>query len=549
SSSAPDYYDRLRDTTVFVEQAMYNASDVSVDQNGTPTRIHVMNVTPSFFRLVRIAPQIGRTFTDNEGEIGSESKVVLSYAFWQSALGGDSQVVGRDIRLDGQPYSVVGIMPKGFTFVSDDVMLWRALAFPPERRQQRHSNNWRNIGRLKPGATVRQAQEQIDALNRANLDRFPQYKQLLINARFHTTVTRLQDDLVRDVKPTLYLLWAGALFVLLIGGVNVANLVLVRSRARLRELATRLALGAGRARIARQLIIEAVLLALVAAALGVFAGDGLLRLLGALNIRDLPRGFDIRIDATVVAYALAIAATIGVALGLIPVIAVLPVNVTTVLREEGRSGTSGLGARTLRRVLAVDAGFKADRVLTASVNLPRARYKDALAQNAFTNEALRRLRELPGVTLAGVTDTIPFGGNHSDGVILAEGYQMSPGESVISPSQVEASSGYFEAMGARLVRGRFFTEHDTPDSQKVVIVDEKLARRFWPNQDPIGRRMYLPQDINNLLAITDKTVFLTVVGVIGEIKLADLIVGNGDVGAYYFPMSQNTSRGLTFAVK
>src|SRR5438128_6812145 len=146
NSSAPDYYDRLKETDVFSEQAMYNSGSVSVDQNGTPTRIRVMSVTPSFFRLVGVAPRLGRTFIENEGEIGSENKVVLGYALWHSAFGGDPQVVGRDIRLDGQPFTVVGVMPRSFVFVNDDVMLWRALEFTPDRRQQRHSNDWRNIG-------------------------------------------------------------------------------------------------------------------------------------------------------------------------------------------------------------------------------------------------------------------------------------------------------------------------------------------------------------------------------------------------------------------
>ncbi len=574
SSSAPDYYDRLRETSVFDELAMYNSSDVSVDQNGTPTRVRIMNVTPSFFRLLRIAPRFGRIFTDPEGEIGSEKKVVLGYALWQTQFGGRPDAVGRDLRIDGQPYTIVGVMPPDFTFLNDKVMLWRPLAFTPERKQQRHSNNWRNIGRLKAGATLAQAQSQIDALNRANLDRFPQYKQLLINARFYTSVERLQDDVVRNVRATLYLMWGGAIFVLLIGAVNVANLMLVRSRARLKELATRLALGAGRLRIARQLVVESVVLTLASAAAGLAVAYATLRMLAALSLQDLPRGYEVRLDAVVVAYTLLVAAAIGVVLGLIPVASVLPANLTTVLREEGRSSTTGRGARLLRRtlvvaqvgfafvlligagllfasfrrVLAVDPGFDPNGVLTASVQLPRSRYQPPAAA-AFTDEALRRIRALPGVVAAGATDTIPFGGNHSDSVILAEGYQMSPGESVISPSQVDVTAGYFEAMHATLLRGRFFDARDAATSQKVVIVDEKLARRFWPNQDPIGRRMYLPTDINDLITITPKTVFITVVGVIKDMKLNDLVQGNGEVGAYYFPMTQDPSFGITFAVR
>jgi predicted permease len=210
---------------------------------------------------------------------------------------------------------------------------------------------------------------------------------------------------------------------------------------------------------------------------------------------------------------------------------------------------AGLLFASFRRLLAVDPGFVAERVMTASITLPRSRYQDDKALIGFAGESLRRLRALPGVTAAGATDTIPFGGNHSDSVILAEGYQMRPGESVISPQQVDVSTGYFEAIGAKLVRGRFFDERDGPDAPKVIIVDEKLARRFWPGQDPIGRRMYLPQDINNLLAINDKTVFFSVVGVVHDIKLADLVSGNGEVGAYYFPMGQDSSRLLTYAVK
>ena len=577
NSGAPDYFDRLREMTVYDEQAMYNSSSVSVDQGGTPTRINVTNVTPSFFRLLQLRPRVGRTLTEAEGQIGNERKVVLSYALWQTLFGADPGAVGRDLRLDGQPYAVVGVMPQDFTFLDDKTMLWRALAFTDRQKsdESRHSNNWHNIARLKKGASIAQAQAQVDALNAANLDRFPQYKQIIINARFHTVVMKLQDNIVREVKSTLYLMWGGAVFVLLIGCVNVANLVLVRSRARVKELATRLALGASRWRVARQLVAESVVLTTAAAAVGLLVGYATLRLLGTLTLQDLPRGYEIHMDAVVVAYALAIAAGIGFVLGLIPVASVLPVNLTTVLREEGRSSTTGRGARSLRRalvvaqvafafvlligagllfasfrrILAVDPGFDPQNVLTASITLPSARYGDDAALVAFTNEALRRLRALPGVAGAGATDTIPFGGNHSDSVILAEGYRWQPGESLISPNAVDVSPGYFEAMRAKLVRGRFFDDRDGPTSPLVIIVDEKLAHRFWPNQDPVGRRMYRPTDLNNLIAVNERTRFLTVVGVVHDIKLADLVEGNGAVGSYFYPLSQDTSRGLTFAVR
>jgi len=578
NSGVPDYYDRLRDVHVFEEQALSQNGNRSLDQNGTPTRVRSTQVTPSFFRLLRVAPVLGSTFTEQDGEVGNNRKVVLSYGLWQTQFGGDPRAIGKDLRMDGVTFRVVGVLPRGFVFESPDVMLWTPLAFTAEERSdaRRHSNNYLNIGRLKPGASVQQAQQQVDALNAANLDRFPQYRELLINAGFHTVVRDFQDSLIADVKSTLYLLWGGALFVLLIGCVNVANLVLVRSRARQKELATRLALGATGWRVGRQLAIESILLALMSAGLGLAVGYAALQALSALSLDALPRGGEIRLDGVVVAVTVGAAALIGLVLGLIPVAGLLPASLTVMLREEGRGGTSGRGARALRRtlvvaqvafafvllvgagllfasfrrVLAVDPGFRADGVLTASVTLPRARYADDESLIAFAGEAARRLRALPGVISIGATDWIPMSGSNNDSVILAEGYQMQPGESVISPSQSAVTPGYFEAMGVQLARGRFFSERDVETAPRVVIVDERLAHRFWPNQDPIGRRMYMPTDINNLLAVTDKTRWLSVVGVVKDVKLHSFTEEQqAPVGTYYFPMAQETRRGMTFAVK
>ena len=262
-------------------------------------------------------------------------------------------------------------------------------------------------------------------------------------------------------------------------------------------------------------------------------------------------------------------------MGLLPVATVLPRNLTAVLRDEGRGSSGGGGARTLRRflvvaqvaftfillvgaglllasfrkILDVDPGFVAERVVTGSVLLSRTRYADDDALRGFTDESLRRIRALPGVVQAGGTDNIPLSGNHNDSVILAEGYQMKPGESVISPNRVDVTPGYFEAMGVHLVNGRFLQEGDGAKTLPVAMVDERLARRFWPDQDPIGRRLYSPTDLDHLMAVTEKTVFFTVVGVIKDVKLDDLTEGTRAVGAYYFPMAQDTSRSITFAVK
>ena len=577
-AAVPDYFDRLREVTVFSEQALFRQDNRSIDKDGSPLRVEGLSVTPSFFRVAGVTPRLGRTFTDQEGEIGSEFEVVISDGFWRTQLGGDPSAVGRDIRLDGRAYTVIGVMPPQFRPTDDEKALWTPMTFTAEEKSDnsRHSNNAAYIARLKPGVTVEQAQAQIDALNAANLDRFPQFKEVIVNARFRTVVNRLQDQMVKDVRPTLYLMWGGALFVLLIGCVNVANLALVRSRARLKELATRLALGGGTVRIARQLAIEHLLLALGSAVVGIAIGYVALRAMDVVSLQALPRSQDIFLDTVVVLYTLAAAAAIGLVLGLIPMAAMLSANVLSVLREEGRTATTGRGAQSLRRglviaqvgcafvlligagllfasfrrVLAVDPGFTTERVLTGAVVLPDSRYKEPDTRRRFIDDALRRVQALPGVTAAGVTDTIPLGNRASASAILAEGYKAQPGESFLAPAEVRVSNGYFEAMGVKLVAGRFFTDRDTATSTRVIIVDDRLARRFWPNQDPIGRRMYKPDDdAKDLTAVTDKTVFFTVVGVVAEMKLRNLTDGDNLVGAYFFPLTQEPQNDLTFVLK
>jgi predicted permease len=577
-TAVPDYFDRLRDITAFEAQAMFRQDNRSVDQGGVAARVESMTATPSYFAVAGVRPQIGRTFTEQEGEIGHASVVVLSDAFWRSQFGGDRGAIGRELRIDGRPHTVVGVMPPGFRPTDNDTAMWMPMTFTAKDKsdEQRHSNNAVYVARLKPGATVQQAQAQIDTLNAANLERFPVLREVLINTGFHTLVARLQDRMVEDIRPILYLMWGGALFVLLIGCVNVANLVLVRSRVRLKELATRLALGAGMSRVVRQLAIEHVLLTLGSAAIGIAIGFAALRGMDAINLQDLPRAHEIRLDAVVVAYTAIAAVVIGLVLGLIPAAALMSTQVLSVLREEGRSATVGRGAQSLRRALvvaqvgcafvlligagllfatfrkalAVDPGFVPAGVLTAAVSLPDSRYPDAAAQRRFTDEALRRIGALPTVTMSGATDSLPLGNNASASAILAEGYQAKKGESLIAPNAVRVSPGYFEAMRARLVAGRFFDARDTVDAPKVIIIDDRLARRFWPNQDPIGRRMYTPSDDGgDLTAITAKTEFFTVVGIVAEMKQRSLTDGDRAVGSYFFPLAQEPQQGLTFVVR
>lgn len=573
--SAGDYFDELREMTVFESQAMFRMRDQTVDVNGMPQRMRGMLVTPSWFRLLRVAPAVGRPFSEEEGEVGRDHEVILSHGLWQELYGGDKSAVGRDLRITGQPYTIVGVMPANFDFVDPEVRLWLPLAFTAEQKTQHHSNNWYDIGRLKPNATVQQAQAQVNAINDENMQRFPQFRELLINAGFRTVVTPLKDLVTGGVKKTLYLLWGGALLVLLIGGLNVANLALTRLALRRKEMATRIALGAGRAQLARQLLLENLGLALLGGVGGVALGAVFLRMMSVIGLEHMPRAGEVRMDSVSVVVAVALTLAAGLFVGLFPVASLSTIGINDALHEDSRTGTTGKKTRSVRqllvavqigfafallmgaalfltsfrRLLRVDPGFRPEGVVTASVVLPRAKYAKPEDWRQFLNRALPAVRAIPGVMRAGVTDIIPLGGDHDDSVILAEGHQMKPGESVISPLTMDVTPGYFETMGIPIMRGRSFTERDNETAPRVVIVDERLAAHFWPDSDPIGRRMYLPGDDKDLLKIDEHTVWLTVVGVARTLRYEHLDDTGNTVGAYYFPMAQAADTGFTLALK
>lgn len=574
-SASGDYYDRLRDVHVFSEQALFRTGGRTLEIQGTPQRVTGMAATPSLFRLLRVPPAYGRAFTDAEGEPGADHETILSDGLSRRLFGSPEAALGRNVRLSGEPYKVVGVMPAGFNFIDPEVRLWTPASFTAADREVHHSNNWQNIGRLKPGATLQQAQAQVDALNRANLDRFPAFKQILINAGYHTVVVPLEDMLVKEVRGSLYLLWGGAAFVLLIGTVNVANLVLARTTLRRKEFATRLALGAGSGRLMSQLVTESVLLALAGGAVGALLGTGLLGALAQYGIERLPRAGEVKVDGLVVLVMLVTAALVGILIGLIPAAQVIRARVNEVLREESRTGTGGRRSRRVRQMLVVaqvglafvllagaglvlasfrqllrvDPGFDVRGVVTASTSVPQALYsKDADVQTLM-DRTLAAFRSIPGVQAAGATSTIPWGGDHSDSVIMAQGYVMKPGESVISPEQVVVTPGYFEAMHIPMVAGRPFDERDRQSAPWTIIVDERLAHHFWPDRDPIGRRMYHPNDPNDLLKIDEHTHTLTVVGVVRPVHTASIEGTGSPVGTYYMPYAQHIQRGYALAIK
>lgn len=580
ANGVPDYFDRLKGMPALEEQALFRQAGLTISGSGLPEaeRIQSLQVTPSFFRVVRAQPFRGQLLADANGEAGQDKVVVLTYGFWQRVYGGRDDALGQDLRLGGELYKIIGVLPREFVFLDPDVQLYRPVAFTAREKsdESRHSNNWQQFARLKDGATLQQAQSQLNAINAANLERFPQWREILINARFSSEVVNFQANLVADRKPTLTMLWGGAIFVLLIGCVNVANLVLVRSTSRIRELATRHAMGATFGRLARQALTESMLLSLLGGGSGLALGWWALKAAPFFGFDRLPSGLSVGLDAQVIGFTVLLVVIVGLGVGLIPVVAMRRANMAQVIREEGRSGTQGRGPRIMRRVLVtsqvafalmlligagvllasfqrvltINPGFRADNVLTGTISLPASRYADDAALRMATARVLERVRALPGVGMAGGTSTLPFSGNYNDSVIFADGYQMKPGESLVSPSQIVASEGYFEAMGVTLRQGRFFTADDVDGRPKTIIVDDRLARHFWPNGDALGKRLYFPASINDLSAKPTPDQLMTIVGIVDHMRLRTVVDSPAQqTGEYFLPIGQNTTRTIGLAIR
>lgn len=574
-TAVPDLVDRQQSVPALKETALFRREGMTYGDADGVERIITIRAMPSFFRVVSIGAIRGRVFDDSDGKQGQNQKVLLTSGFWHRHLGGRDDVVGKPIQLNGQPFEVVGVLPESFSFLQNDVDLFTPTAFVPDdfADNRRHSNNWQMIGRMADDASVALVQQQVDAVNLRNNDRFPEFRQILADAHFHTVTVRLQDDLVRDIKASLYLLWGGVLFVLVIGCVNLANLMIVRSAGRSREMATRHALGGEMGRLARQLLTETTVLALVGGGAGVLLAWWATRSVASLNLDQLPRGYEIQLDPIGLAFAFALTVGVGLVLGVAPALRLRRMNLNVELREESRGGTSGRRAQQIRRILAMaqvaialvlligaglllasfravmnmDFGFHADNVMTATVTLPQS--YAAADRGRFISQALERFRAIPGVVAAGGTSPLPFSGTISPNVILGEGHVMKPGESLLAPNQVFATDGFFEAMRIPVLKGRVFGPSDTAQSLKVAVIDERLAERLWPGQDAVGRRLYAPNDPKDITKITPDTQFFNVIGVVKEVVVADPKADITPIGTFYFGASQFQVGGLNYTLR
>ena len=575
SSATPDYEDRLRHLTVFEEQALYNYSGATIEVGGIPTRTLGVVATPSLLRLLRARPAHGRIFTENEGTAGNEERIILSDGFWRELFGGDPAAVGRTLRVTGRDFTIVGVFPPEFSFGGPGIRFWIPLALTERQRSDdaRHSNGWSSIGRLKPGATIEQVRTQLKALDAVNLERIaPQLKPILINTGFYSSAEPLEDVLVRGVKGPLSVLWAAALAVFVIGLGNLASLALARSRGRLSELGTRLAIGAGRFDIVRQQLVEGLIIALVSAVAGLALAAWML---SALRTRELIVASSIQIDVLVASVTLGLGLLGGLLIGLVSASPLYTMKLGALLHEGTRSGTRGRAVRTTRRMLVVaqmacsfmllvgagllwvsvrnllsiDPGFSTENVITGSVSLPRPRYAKDDDARALVDRSLESIRRLPGVAAAGATTIIPLRGNYQSGLILAEGYVPKPGEPPISGTRAVITPGYFEAVGTPLLRGRYFDARDNQADSRAVIIDERLSRRFWGDGDAIGRRVFRPADPTELGTINANTRWLTVVGVVRQAQLRGPAADDSSTGTYYLPYAVTAPRDFGYVIR
>jgi predicted permease len=555
-SSLTNYYERRGRIPAFDSLSIYRYGTEIVGEPGSTERFQTMRVSPDFFSTLGLGPAIGRTFTDAETTSDTDHVAILSDTFWRQGYNADPNVIGKQIRVNSVSRTVIGVLPRGFHFLSSDALVFLPLASRPEDRapSQRHSggNVIQMIARLKPDATLAQAQAELDAQNAALEVEDPQAK-MIADAGFRSLVVPLRADHVAAVRPTLLLLEAGALVLLLIGVVNLVNLLLIRASGRVKELAVRQALGAGQLHIVSETLVETTLLTLVGGLLGLSVGAGGIYLLRVLGVDRLPLGGYIAFDARFALVGLIAAILMGIVLAAPIAWFNLRRHLGNALQSQSRGGTSGRTSQILRhgfiisqialafillagagllglslqRVMAISPGFQSDHVLTGQILLPWADYSEA-GRLKFVESLMEKLDQLPGVLSAGVVNNVPFSGNIGKSAATVMGHVRRPGESARGHYSYGVAGDYFHAMGFSLRAGRFLTADDSRHSERVCVVDEDFARYYWPHASAIGQRLWEGSEAGK-----DAEAF-TIVGVVGVVKQAGLTEAEAQ-GAIYYP--------------
>jgi putative ABC transport system permease protein len=577
-SALPDYYAWRDQNHVFDGLAGFFNGDFNLSSEGSaPELIQGAYITANLFQVLRVSPSLGRLFTTEEEQFGRHRVVLLSYGLWQKHFGGERGIVGRDIRLAGESYTVVGVMPRGLPFFDNlpEVELWTPISFAPDDNMATRNNHFVNlVGRLKPGVTPQQAQLDVSAIAKSMEEQYTSNKGL------GASVVPMQEQIAGDSRKALLVLLGAVAFVLLVACVNVANLLLARASAREKELAIRASLGASRARIVRQVVIECLPLGLIGGLLGVLLAVWGIDLLSSLLPASLPRGNAIGVNSRVLIFTFALALLTILIFGLLPALQAARSDVRESLNEGGRSGIgsrkqgrvrrllviaevalalvllvgSGLMLRSFIKLRQVDVGFSAHNVLTMRVPLPQAKYLIPLSIDdprdpaglPFYEQLVTRVKALPGVQAATAATILPLGAGDAWGKFLSiEGRTETSIDKVPLVRFALVSPDYFQTFGISVRQGRSFATEDKSNSQPVAIINETLARRFFANEDPIGKTIWMGPP-ENLLPPEDQTPNnranrRTIVGVVSDVKGGTL--NRPTPSQVYAPLTQYRREG------
>ncbi len=534
--SIPDLRDWRRENRVFDGLAGWWSGSYNLSGGDEPQQVDGWTVSPNFFEVLGAQPEFGRGFAAEGNQRVDERVVVLSHALWKGAFGGDPGILGRTIMMDGEPRMVIGVMPAEFSSPFPDVQLWVPWPARAETTAERGDRFLRVVARLKPGLSMERAAADMDTVARRLQQTYREDSGVTVY------LVPAGQQITGGVRPALLVLLGAVGFVLLIGCANVANLLLARSASREKEFAVRAALGAGRSRVVRQLLTESVLLSVLGGAAGVLLAAGGVHYLRLILAAQIPRAQDINLDGHVLLFTLGLAVFTGLAFGLVPALRGFKNQLNEPLKAGGRGGSSGASGRRVRdllvicemalalvllagagllvnsfeRMRAIDPGLNPDKVLTCEISLPSNYHNPQIV--VFYQQLLDRIRSLPGVKAAGATMTLPLrnsGGGFWSGLNV-EGRPAASRESIPIVSFVQVTPGYFQAMGVPLLKGREFGEPDNSgQSPKTAIVNATLARRFFSDSDPVGKRICMGEDCA-------KGPWLSVVGVVGDAALESL---------------------------
>ena len=558
--SYPNYLDYKQQNQVYEDMAAFNDRSFNLTGVGDPVRILGAWNTASLFSVLGVEPLMGRVFTEEEEEPGKDLVVVLSNGLWRSRFGSNPNAIGQAISMNGANRTVIGVMPPGFSFPDKRTEVWVPLALSPQRKQARSVISYKAVGRLKPGVSMAQARADMGAIAK-RLDE--QYSQ----SDYGVNLVLLRDQETRAVKPALLVLLGAVAFVLLIACANVANLLLAQAAIREREIAIRLALGARRWRIVRQLLTESAVLGLVGGAAGLLMAVWGLNVLVALSPGDIPRFDQAGIDGRVLAFTLSVSLLTGLIFGLVPSLQESKPDLNNTLKEGGRGATGGAGGLRVRNLLVVseialslvllvgagllirsflrlqqfDLGFNPNNLATMRIQLPGTKYREPAQVDAFYKQLLERIESVPGVKSVGAISDVFLTDTPNSTNFSIEGRPVPIGSDSIEVPLDSVSPGYFRAMGIPLLSGREFDDRDVRNSTPVVIVNETFVRRFFADEEPLGKRFVYGQsgpDNNN---------WITIVGVVGDMRRTGF--DRPVRPETFLPQSQNPSATLTIVAR